>query len=453
MPCRSMSPPRRAIPTSGPDLAALQHEVANLRKLVGQPPAAVPAGPARTRDLFQPEPGPLTTGEWQMLRKLAGPAPSRIGGAERVQQGMRAEAAGLLAEADLGAAALEEGGSGLGCGDAGPTSSPAGHSDLDAAAPVAETFGCSQRSFKRIGQRARQLQQRGPRHTAREAYVRQLEDHATVAQTILENAAAGLGVSPTSAPPGLLREFLDKKVALSEHKTLGYLATYLAFQWQAARESRNTEMEAWAGRGVMAIEQMVLDNGRLQIGWLMTGCPEPVFPPNAQLKRQGSTRPFAKLAKPAWAAACLAYVQGAGLPRSQAEGSPGKIDDDNGSHDRCSTYRSEAKGKVEAEEPKARRCRRLGELGPSSFSRADKQSAGSGPEARAPKFCSTFELAASAQTCTRSEAHFHKQAVGAGSGMEPHPSPAKPTRGFARLSSTAGSVFQAQLSTWGCACF
>ena len=130
-----------------------------------------------------------------------------------------------------------------------------------------------------------------------------------MAQTILENAAAELGVSPTSAPPGLLREFLDKKVALSEHKTLGYLATYLAFQWQAARESRNTEMEAWAGRGVMAIEQMVLDNGRLQIGWLMTGCPEPVFPPNAQLKRQGSMRPFAKLAKPAWAAACLAYVK------------------------------------------------------------------------------------------------------------------------------------------------
>eukprot|EP00439_Symbiodinium_sp_Y106_P050470 s1087_g6.t1 len=208
-----------------------------------------------------------------------------------------------------GSSCFGRGGSGLGCGDAGPTSSPAGHSDLDAAAPVAETFGCSQRSFKRIGQRARQLQQRGPRHTAREAYVRQLEDHATVAQTILENAAAELGVSPTSAPPGLLREFLDKKVALSEHKTLGYLATYLAFQWQAARESRNTEMEAWAGRGVMAIEQMVLDNGRLQIGWLMTGCPEPVFPPNAQLKRQGSMRPFAKLAKPAWAAACLAYVK------------------------------------------------------------------------------------------------------------------------------------------------
>ena len=118
-----------------------------------------------------------------------------------------------------------------------------------------------------------------------------------------------MGISPSSALPGLLREFLDKKVALSEHRTLGFMATYLAYAWQSARETGNVGLEAWAGRGVMAIEQMVLDNGRLQTGWLLTGCPEPTFPPNAQLKKQGSMRPFSKLAKPAWAAACLAYMK------------------------------------------------------------------------------------------------------------------------------------------------
>ena len=73
-------------------------------------------------------------------------------------------------------------------------------------------------------------------HTAREAFLRQLEDHRAVASAILENAAAKLGVSAANAHPRLLRE-LDKKVALSEHKTLGYLATFMVHGWQTARET------------------------------------------------------------------------------------------------------------------------------------------------------------------------------------------------------------------------
>eukprot|EP00439_Symbiodinium_sp_Y106_P052966 s425_g7.t1 len=103
--------------------------------------------------------------------------------------------------------------------------------------------------------------------------------------------------------------FLDKKVPLHEHKTLGYMATFLAYGWQASRESGNTEMEAFCGRGLMAIEQMILDNGRLQIGWLMTGMPEPVFPGTVAARRGAALRPFSKLCKPAWAASCLAYVK------------------------------------------------------------------------------------------------------------------------------------------------
>ena len=60
-------------------------------------------------------------------------------------------------------------------------------------------------------------------HTAREAFLKQLEDHDSVAKTIRENACQELGVSVSAVPPGLMREFLDKKVALHEHKTLGFL--------------------------------------------------------------------------------------------------------------------------------------------------------------------------------------------------------------------------------------
>ena len=81
-------------------------------------------------------------------------------------------------------------------------------------------------------------------HTAREAYLKQLEDSALVAGTIRKNACQEMGIP------------LE---------------------------------DAFCGRGVMVIEQMILDSGRVQVGWLL------------------GSRPYAKLASPAWAAANLAF--------------------------------------------------------------------------------------------------------------------------------------------------
>ncbi|CAE7351933.1 unnamed protein product, partial [Symbiodinium pilosum] len=82
---------------------------------------------------------------------------------------------------------------------------------------------------------------------------------------------------PARCHPGLLRDYLEKRVGISEFRTLGYMVTFFAHGWAAARTSKNVEMEAFCGRGVMVIEQMILDSGRVQVGWLLGGMPEPFF--------------------------------------------------------------------------------------------------------------------------------------------------------------------------------
>ena len=291
-------------------LEALQRQVDDVPRPAPEPPMVDRApGPGRARALFAAEPGPLSAQDWQTLRQLAGGAPPRIGGPERAVQQEREDTGNILTEADLGAAVADDELQALALGNQDPLQKILAAQTLLLKRVLPRPVDALSAALQGVGSEQGSSSSGVRGHTAREAYLRQLEDHRAVASAILENAAAELGISATNAHPGLLREFLDKKVALSEHRTLGYLATFMAHGWQAARESGNVELEAWMGRGVMAIEQMILDNGRLQIGWLLTGCPEPVFPPNAQLKRQGSMRPFAKLAKASWAAACLAYVK------------------------------------------------------------------------------------------------------------------------------------------------
>ncbi|OLP77429.1 hypothetical protein AK812_SmicGene42516 [Symbiodinium microadriaticum] len=311
-----------AEPNEENELVSLRQRLAELeRRLqagssaaeVRQEPLPLPArtgGPGRARELFAPTSAALSGAELQTLREAAGVPPARLGRAELVPREEREEAADLLAEDVAGVKTLDEELAAMMQSSADPLQKLL----------AAQTLLLQKLAPKPVDPLSAALQGGGGNepgsstggvrgHTAREAFLKQLEDHASVAKTIRENACQELGVSISAAPPGLMREFLDKKVALHEHKTLGFLATFLAYGWQASRESSNVEMEAFCGRGLMAIEQMILDGGRLQIGWLLTGLPEPVFPATAAARKGATLRPFSKLCKPAWAASCLAYVK------------------------------------------------------------------------------------------------------------------------------------------------
>ena len=146
-------------------------------------------------------------------------------------------------------------------------------------------------------------------HLVWEAYIKQLANHEEVALAIRQNACTELGLPLEGAPPGLMRDLLEKRVALSEFRTLAYFATFLSFGWQEARTSSNIHLEAFCAKGLMAIEQMTLDGGRPAVGWLLTGYPEPHWNSFVKQPRSTTMRPFSNLARPSWAAANLAYLK------------------------------------------------------------------------------------------------------------------------------------------------
>ena len=57
------------------------------------------------------------------------------------------------------------------------------------------------------------------------------------------------------------------------------------------------------------VEQTAVDNGRLQLSWLLTGLNQPAFNLTSQHTQRTSEEPFARLADPRWIAANLAYLK------------------------------------------------------------------------------------------------------------------------------------------------
>ena len=174
----------------------------------------------------------------------------------------------------------------------GPIAPPPGLANPYASATSASTGGFHHScSSGRLGQRSRQLRRRsagtygaGGLHQATGQPRGDCIGHPP-------ECLHGAGDSSRTlegAPPGLMRDFLEKRVALSDHRTLAYFATFLSFGWQEARMTANTHLEAFCAKGLMAVEQMTLDGGRQAVGWLLTGYPEPHW--NSFVKQPGRRR-------------------------------------------------------------------------------------------------------------------------------------------------------------------
>ena len=146
-------------------------------------------------------------------------------------------------------------------------------------------------------------------YAAREAFLRQLAQHGDVAAAVSANAARELGLSPSEVASNLMLEFVKRKIPLGDHRQLSYMATLFAHAWQSGHTSGNVPLQAWASRGLMFCEQVALDGGRCQLGWMLTGLQPPDFHLLSQHRRRAHVQPFATLAKPTWAAACISYLK------------------------------------------------------------------------------------------------------------------------------------------------
>ena len=200
--------------------------------------------------------------------------------------------------------------------------------------------------------------------TAREAYLKQVEDHSMVARCVMQNAMKDMGVAV--AYPGLMRDYLERRVPLGEMKLLTLFGYFMAHAWETAFIAQDETFPGFASRGLMMVEQAAMDAGKTQMGWLLTGLPEPNWAlVNQNRKRQG-IQPFAKLCQPSWIAATfncrqretrqegqetMAKSKGQGrsrrrrrhlvLNQSMNHGLSGTMSSTSGTADRCFTSRVE----------------------------------------------------------------------------------------------------------------
>ena len=144
---------------------------------------------------------------------------------------------------------------------------------------------------------------------ARDAFLKAVADMESVATTVRKNALVELGMEPSREDSSVMRRYIERRIPLSEHRLLCHVATLAAEGWAQAFEAGNNQMLGFLGLLLMFVEQVALDQGRLQLGWLLTGLPEPNHHVHFSFKKKPGLKPFSRLASPVWVSANLAYLK------------------------------------------------------------------------------------------------------------------------------------------------
>ena len=312
--------PSEAEPEEGlaAQVRALQEEI---KRLKTQPviQATPKAAPTKTKPLFEGSRASATLGdaEWAKLQQLAGPVPTR-------QPKTAAKAVppappgpdNFLAEIEKDAMEATEVGPLMG-GQAPSTSTPleqilvaqmyqnqallqklVGRQPSDPL--VAALSGGDSGSGSSTGVKG---------CVARETYLRTIQDLVGVAEAVKKNAMTELGMTPDREDSSIMRRYVERKMALADHRTLGYVATLAAEGWASAYETQNLQMMGFISKLLIFLEQTCLDRGKTQLAWLLTGCQDPAFNLHHSMRQHVSIKPFSSLSNPAWISANLAFLK------------------------------------------------------------------------------------------------------------------------------------------------
>ena len=88
------------------------------------------------------------------------------------------------------------------------------------------------------------------------------------------NALIELGLSSAQLSPGLVRDYLEKRVPLGSFRLLTQMGYMMASAYETGQRTGNREL---AGFGAKGLGQTALDEGKTSLSWLLTGLPEPNF--------------------------------------------------------------------------------------------------------------------------------------------------------------------------------
>jgi len=144
---------------------------------------------------------------------------------------------------------------------------------------------------------------------ARDVFLRSVRNLGLVAEMARSNALQELGISRDREDKDLMHLYIEKRIPLADQKLLAHFAVLAAEGWSIAHMSQNLEMQGFLARMLFFVEQCALDAGRVELGWLMTGFPEPNTHLHFPLRRTPGLKPFTRLCSPLWVSANLAYLR------------------------------------------------------------------------------------------------------------------------------------------------
>lgn len=144
---------------------------------------------------------------------------------------------------------------------------------------------------------------------AREAYLKVASNLVQINQTVQSNALQELGLGPGQQYPGLLRDYLEKRVPLGTFKLLTQVGYLMAHAYEVGARTGNLELQGFGSKGMIFVEQTALDEGRTSLSWLLTALPEPNFSQVQLTRAKTSVRPFSRLSSASWIAANVGYLR------------------------------------------------------------------------------------------------------------------------------------------------
>ena len=101
--------------------------------------------------------------------------------------------------------------------------------------------------------------------------------------------------------------YAERKIPMKELKTVQIFTHFLAHQWEDYRRQGDQLGEAWAARGLVMAEQLAIDQGRTQLGLLLSGLPD--IDVSHLPARRTDVRPYGRLSAANWMAAQVAFLK------------------------------------------------------------------------------------------------------------------------------------------------
>ena len=102
-------------------------------------------------------------------------------------------------------------------------------------------------------------------------------DPEGVYASVRKRLAEAVELDEATLPAAAMRTFFTSKVPLGSMKGLTYFAFAVAALWEAAEKGDVSAMRAQVALLAVYLEQVAVDGGRHQLGWLLTGLPTPPF--------------------------------------------------------------------------------------------------------------------------------------------------------------------------------